>query len=1112
MSVVPPPNPNVDRFNNTYWTSVDAGSLSIAELETYFLAFPSAQGTENLLATNTLGQANFYADIAMIGSGNSITFPDSSIQTTAYTGGPVAGDAVLANNQTFTGVNTFNNTGGIIIEDTTNTTTTSTLYQNGNNLSINSSVSGGGVQLGDGTYFVILSTTPTGLAVNKGLNVSNGTNSNSILLKSDATTTKQLDVEGQVSIGNPTNSNTIVLASNTINNNQLNINGSCIITNGTNGTLLAQSNGNLEISTSTTGKGILLKDPSTNTSTLSVDTNGFVMNNGLSTGSDIYLNGLHLAKDGNTNGLNIIGAGMTIGNTTNSNYSILASDTTTNQILNITGDATITTTKTYGGSYPTQSLATIGYVNGSVSTSLLGTNNTWTGTNAFSTSIPTTLTATAGDNSTSLATTAFVQTAITGVGDAVLSAGTVASPQNWTGQNYFDTGFNMDSGGYSVFTLGLVGTPVGSGLDISQQTSYTHTTFTNNYGSGTGQFNWNLNQTISGGIGNKNLMLLKQSQFRLNNCVQPTATGGFLNVALNYDINTGLSVYSLNGAGNTPNGLLCYSSSISGSTQTDTLYYKITTSGTKQYDTAGNLWQSNPSPTAVATLPNQINGLNMNYISPLSTSYGSQYAWYGYAPLGSTTTVQFLRCNGGGFANATNPAATSTATVGVGGADLICDGAGSLSLTAYNSTTTNAETRMTLSTGSFVLDDLNNGLQITIGQSGLSTDNPNGITLGSTLNMNSQNITNTGTISGVSGSNLILENDSDIYINGGMSSGNIYMSSTDGVSISSSDGGVTIGTGTGGNGAISLNSSGDVNLNSIGAINLNATAEMNFVTSSGVWISTSLPNIGDGDLYANFYGNLNGTATNATNATNSVNVAITDNNTSATYYPTFVSNNTGNLPLSVDKTTNPLSYIPSTGNLTSTLFTGLLSTGGLVYLSTGSVAITGSATFTNFNLSNIFNNTYKNYRIVLAPTTQLTFSAYPSYSLQAFLGTGTMPTIASLYGFEITSSSSAVVSPVYTAGATISSSPLILAVSQSVNHQTIIEVENVGYTTSASATQSVGLKCKSFYGNPGISGTSDRSILASASANSTITGLTLQQSSISVSNNMSIGYTIYGYK
>jgi len=386
-----------------------------------------------------------------------------------------------------------------------------------------------------------------------------------------------------------------------------------------------------------------------------------------------------------------------------------------------------------------------------------------------------------------------------------------------------------------------------------------------------------------------------------------------------------------------------------------------------------------------------------------------------------------------------------------------------------------------------IAGDLNTATPIYVGISasgGLTTTLSTGLDVNCDFNMNGNDITNVATINRSGNIDIISQTD------------NVNLQSVTGMSLAVN------------NGALTLSSNGaGTQISTDQQIDLTAGGEMNFITPSGIWINTALPNIGDGDLYANFYGSLNGNATTATSATS---VAITDNNTSATYYPTFVSNNTGNLALNVDKTTNPLSYIPSTGNLSSTLFTGLLSTGGLVYLSTGTQAITGSASATNINLTSIFNSTYKNYRIVLAPTTQLTFSAYPSYSLQAFSGTGTMPTTASLYGFEITSSATTTVSAVYTAGATISSSPLILAVSQVVNHQTIIEIENVGFT--ATTTQSLGLKCKSFYSNPGVSGASDRSILTSNISGSTVTGLVLQQSSISASNNMTIGWTIYAYK
>lgn len=68
-----------------------------------------------------------------------------------------------------------------------------------------------------------------------------------------------------------------------------------------------------------------------------------------------------------------------------------------------------------------------------------------------------------------------------------------------------------------------------------------------------------------------------------------------------------------------------------------------------------------------------------------------------------------------------------------------------------------------------------------------------------------------------------------------------------------------------------------------------------------------------------FVGALSGNATSATTATtatNATNVAVTDNtSTAATYYPTFVSNTTGNLPITVSST--KLKYNPSTGALTA---------------------------------------------------------------------------------------------------------------------------------------------------------------------------------------------------
>ena len=55
-------------------------------------------------------------------------------------------------------------------------------------------------------------------------------------------------------------------------------------------------------------------------------------------------------------------------------------------------------------------------------------------------------------------------------------------------------------------------------------------------------------------------------------------------------------------------------------------------------------------------------------------------------------------------------------------------------------------------------------------------------------------------------------------------------------------------------------------------------------------------------------------AANATNATNAANVGVTASSTNASFYPTFVSATTGNLPIAVD---SDLTYNPSTNTLTT---------------------------------------------------------------------------------------------------------------------------------------------------------------------------------------------------
>jgi phosphopantetheine adenylyltransferase len=368
------------------------------------------------------------------------------------------------------------------------------------------------------------------------------------------------------------------------------------------------------------------------------------------------------------------------------------------------------------------------------------------------------------------------------------------------------------------------------------------------------------------------------------------------------------------------------------------------------------------------------------------------------------------------------------------------------------------------------------------------------------------------------------------------SEGSVFIaSSTDEISISS-DSLLNI---TSQNGDITLNTpNGDVKINGSVYPPTNATSVsitpfpvtlqdyyMTFVGGSGNQtphydnVNTFTYNPASQRLTAQqFQGSLIGNADNATNATN---VRITSDNTNGTYFILFSkTSGTGNYKsLFQDDTTTPLTYNPSTSTLSATTFVGDLSGNaltatnatnvGLVKIGSVSVAITGSSSVQNLSFANLFNSSYKNYRIILEPTTQVSFTQYPSYALQAFSGTGTLPTIASLYGFEMTSSATTIVSPVYTSGATLSAGTLIFAVSSNTNKEVIFDIQNVGYANTQ--TQQVSLMCKSVYGNPGVSGVSDRTISCSSVSGATITGLTIQQSILSGGNNFTLRAVVYGY-
>jgi hypothetical protein len=109
-------------------------------------------------------------------------------------------------------------------------------------------------------------------------------------------------------------------------------------------------------------------------------------------------------------------------------------------------------------------------------------------------------------------------------------------------------------------------------------------------------------------------------------------------------------------------------------------------------------------------------------------------------------------------------------------------------------------------------------------------------------------------------------------------------------------------------------------LTSLTAGNLSGTIPSAVLGNSTVYIGTTAVALNRASASISLTGTSidgsAGSATTATTATNATNVAVTDNtSTNAVYYPTFVSNTTGNLGVTVSST--KLKYNPSTGALTA---------------------------------------------------------------------------------------------------------------------------------------------------------------------------------------------------
>lgn len=115
------------------------------------------------------------------------------------------------------------------------------------------------------------------------------------------------------------------------------------------------------------------------------------------------------------------------------------------------------------------------------------------------------------------------------------------------------------------------------------------------------------------------------------------------------------------------------------------------------------------------------------------------------------------------------------------------------------------------------------------------------------------------------------------------------------------------------------------NLTSLPAGQLSGTIPSGVLGNSTVYIGTTAIALNRSSASQSLTGvNIDGSAgsaTTATTATNATNVATTDNTSStATWYPTILANSSGNNPVTVSST--KLSFVPSTGTLSATVFSG----------------------------------------------------------------------------------------------------------------------------------------------------------------------------------------------
>jgi hypothetical protein len=125
MSVISPPEPNLDTFNNTYWTTDDI-PLTQAEANKLYLKYPIAQGTQTLQAVNINGTTTINNQNLVITDGTNTNTISKSGYTTRNSVQNITHYLNFSDSST-TGVGNIQKTAGITCNPSTNNITATTM-------------------------------------------------------------------------------------------------------------------------------------------------------------------------------------------------------------------------------------------------------------------------------------------------------------------------------------------------------------------------------------------------------------------------------------------------------------------------------------------------------------------------------------------------------------------------------------------------------------------------------------------------------------------------------------------------------------------------------------------------------------------------------------------------------------------------------------------------------------------------------------------------------------------------------------------------------------------------------------------------------------------------